>query len=115
MYILNNSEKRTYGAIVIGSGIAGGWAAKEFCDKGVKTLVLERGRKVTHNEDYPTTLMSPWEFPHRGRLTQEEIDANPIASKCYQFKEDSKHFIVKDKEHPYEQDKPFDWIVFWRC
>lgn len=110
MYILNNAEKRTYGAIVIGSGIAGGWAAKEFCDKGVKTLVLERGRKVTHNEDYPTTLMSPWEFPHRGRLTKEEIDENPIASKCYQFKEDSKHFIVKDKEHPYEQDKPFDWI-----
>ena len=110
MYILNNSEKRTYGAIVIGSGIAGGWAAKEFCDKGVKTLVLERGRKVTHNEDYPTTLMSPWEFPHRGRLTQEEIDANPIASKCYIFKEDAKHFVVKDNEHPYEQDKPFDWI-----
>ena len=110
MYILNNAEKRTYGAIVIGSGIAGGWAAKEFCDKGVKTLVLERGRKVTHNEDYPTTLMSPWEFPHRGRLTQEEIDANPIASKCYIFKEDAKHFVVKDTEHPYEQDKPFDWI-----
>ena len=110
MYILNNAEKRTYGAIVIGSGIAGGWAAKEFCDKGVKTLVLERGRKVTHNEDYPTTLMSPWEFPHRGRLTQEEIDANPIASKCYIFKEDAKHFVVKDNEHPYEQDKPFDWI-----
>jgi choline dehydrogenase-like flavoprotein len=110
MYILNNAEKRTYGAIVIGSGIAGGWAAKEFCDKGVKTLVLERGRKVAHNEDYPTTLMSPWEFPHRGRLTQEEIDANPIASKCYIFKEDAKHFVVKDKEHPYEQDKPFDWI-----
>ena len=110
MYILNNAEKRTYGAIVIGSGIAGGWAAKEFCDKGVKTLVLDRGRKVTHNEDYPTTLMSPWEFPHRGRLTQEEIDANPIASKCYIFKEDAKHFVVKDKEHPYEQDKPFDWI-----
>jgi len=110
MHILNNAEKRTYGAIVIGSGIAGGWAAKEFCDHGVKTLVLERGRKVTHNEDYPTTLMSPWEFPHRGRLTQEEIDANPIASKCYIFKEDAKHFVVKDKEHPYEQDKPFDWI-----
>ena len=110
MHILNNAEKRTYGAIVIGSGIAGGWAAKEFCDKGVKTLVLERGRKVTHNEDYPTTLMSPWEFPHRGRLTQEEIDANPIASKCYIFKEDAKHFVVKDNEHPYEQDKPFDWI-----
>ncbi|MCZ2473996.1 GMC family oxidoreductase [Aquirufa ecclesiirivi] len=110
MNYLTNAEKRTYGAIVIGSGMAGGWAAKEFCEKGIKTLVLERGRKVTHNEDYPTTLMSPWEFPHRGRLTDEEIKENPIISKCYAFKEDAKHFFVKDKEHPYEQDKPFDWI-----
>lgn len=110
MNYLTNAEKRTYGAIVIGSGIAGGWAAKEFCEKGIKTLVLERGRKVTHNEDYPTTLMSPWEFPHRGRLTEEEINENPIISKCYAFREDAKHFFVKDKEHPYEQDKPFDWI-----
>ncbi|MHA8099502.1 GMC oxidoreductase [Aquirufa aurantiipilula] len=110
MNYLTNAEKRTYGAIVIGSGMAGGWAAKEFCEKGIKTLVIERGRKVTHNEDYPTTLMSPWEFPHRGRLTDEEIKENPIISKCYAFREDAKHFFVKDKEHPYEQDKPFDWI-----
>ncbi len=110
MEILNHAEKRSYGAIVIGSGIAGGWAAKEFCDKGIKTLVLERGRKVTHNEDYPTTLMSPWEFEHRGRLTNEEIAANSIVSKCYAFREDAKHFMVKDAEHPYVQDKPFDWI-----
>ncbi len=110
MNILTHAEKRTYGAIVIGSGVAGGWAAKEFCDKGIKTLVLERGRKVTHNEDYPTTLMSPWEFPHRGRLTNEEIAENPVVSKCYGFREDAKQFFVKDKEHPYIQDKPFDWI-----
>jgi len=110
MNILNNAEKRTYGAIVIGSGMAGGWAAKEFCDKGIKTLVLERGRLVTHNVDYPTTLTSPWEFEHRGQLTKEEIAENPIISKCYAFKEDAKHFFVKDKEHPYIQDKPFDWI-----
>ena len=110
MEILNHAEKRTYGAIVIGSGVAGGWAAKEFCDKGIKTLVLERGRNVTHNEDYPTTLLSPWELEHRGQLTKAEIDANPIASKCYVFREDAKHFVVKDNEHPYIQDKPFDWI-----
>jgi choline dehydrogenase-like flavoprotein len=110
MNIVKHAEKRTYGAIVIGSGVAGGWAAKEFCDKGIKTLVLERGRKVTHNEDYPTTLMSPWEFPHRGRLTNEEIAENPVVSKCYAFREDAKQFFVKDKEHPYIQDKPFDWI-----
>ncbi|MEY2761988.1 MAG: hypothetical protein RLZZ96_1889, partial [Bacteroidota bacterium] len=110
MNILTNAEKRTYGAIVIGSGMAGGWAAKEFCDKGIKTLVLERGRLVAHNVDYPTTLTSPWEFEHRGQLTKEEIAENPIVSKCYAFKEDAKHFFVKDKEHPYIQDKPFDWI-----
>jgi choline dehydrogenase-like flavoprotein len=110
MNIGKHAEKRTYGAIVIGSGVAGGWAAKEFCDKGIKTLVLERGRKVTHNEDYPTTLMNPWEFPHRGRLTNDEMAENPIASKCYAFREDAKQFFVKDKEHPYIQDKPFDWI-----
>ena len=110
MNIAKHAEKRTYGAIVIGSGVAGGWAAKEFCDKGIKTLVLERGRKVTHNEDYPTTLMNPWEFPHRGRLTNEEIAENPVVSKCYAFREDAKQFFVKDKEHPYIQDKPFDWI-----
>lgn len=110
MNIVKHAEKRTFGAIVIGSGVAGGWAAKEFCDKGIKTLVLERGRKVTHNEDYPTTLMSPWEFPHRGRLTNEEIAENPVVSKCYAFREDAKQFFVKDKEHPYIQDKPFDWI-----
>ena len=110
MNIAKHAEKRTYGAIVIGSGVAGGWAAKEFCDKGIKTLVLERGRKVMHNEDYPTTLMNPWEFPHRGRLTNEEIAENPVVSKCYAFREDAKQFFVKDKEHPYIQDKPFDWI-----
>jgi len=110
MNIGKHAEKRTYGAIVIGSGVAGGWAAKEFCDKGIKTLVLERGRKVMHNEDYPTTLMNPWEFPHRGRLTNEEIAENPVVSKCYAFREDAKQFFVKDKEHPYIQDKPFDWI-----
>ena len=98
MNILKHAEKRTYGAIVIGSGVAGGWAAKEFCDKGIKTLVLERGRKVTHNEDYPTTLMSPWEFPHRGRLTNEEIAENPVVSKCYAFREDAKQFLEQRDE-----------------
>ena len=64
----NNNENRTFDAIVIGSGISGGWAAKEFCEKGLKTLVLERGRDVKHLKDYPTTNMNPWEFKHRGRI-----------------------------------------------
>lgn len=100
----------TYDVIVIGSGISGGWAAKEFCGKGLKTLVLERGRDVRHLKDYPTTNMMPWEFEHRGDLTQAIKDANPVVSKCYAFREDALHFFVKDKEHPYVQEKPFDWI-----
>ncbi len=103
-------EKNTYDVIVIGSGISGGWAAKEFTEKGLKTLVLERGRDVKHVKDYPTTNAMPWELEHRGQLTREIIEENPVASKCYAFREDALHFFVKDKEHPYVQDKPFDWI-----
>ncbi len=107
---IDSIKDRTFDAIVVGSGISGGWSAKELCDKGLKTLVLERGRDVKHVTDYPTTLMNPWEFPHLGQLSKEIKDANPIASRCYAFKEDTAHFFVKDNEHPYVQEKPFDWI-----
>ena len=100
----------TFDTIVVGAGMAGGWAAKEFAEQGFKTLLLERGPNVKHLEDYPTTNMLPWEFKHRGQLTANEIEENPIASSCYAFREDAKHFFVKDKEHPYIQKKPFDWI-----
>lgn len=90
--------------------MSGGWAAKEFTEKGFKTLLLERGPNVEHINDYPTTNTQPWEFKHRGRLTSKEIKDNPIVSSCYAFREDAKHFFVKDKEHPYGQVKPFDWI-----
>ena len=100
----------TFDTIVVGAGMAGGWAAKEFTEQGFKTLLLERGPNVKHLEDYPTTNMLPWEFKHRGQLTAKEIKENPIASSCYAFREDAKHFFVKDKEHPYIQKKPFDWI-----
>ncbi|NTS41805.1 GMC family oxidoreductase [Flavisolibacter sp. BT320] len=103
-------KDRTFDAIVIGSGISGGWAAKELCEKGLKTLVLERGRDVKHIQDYPTTAKLPWEFEHRGRLPLEITKANPVVSKCYAFGEATDHFFVKDNEHPYVQDKPFDWI-----
>jgi choline dehydrogenase-like flavoprotein len=102
--------QNTFDAIVIGSGISGGWAAKELCEHGVKTLVLERGRNVTHIKDYPTATKHPWEFRHRGRITRELQKENPIISKCYAFDESAQHFFVKDKEHPYIQEKPFDWI-----
>ncbi len=103
-------KEMTYDAIVIGSGISGGWAAKELTGKGLKTLVLERGRDVKHIVDYPTTVTNPWEFEHRGQLPLEIKQQNPIVSKCYAFYEGSTHFFVKDAEHPYVQEKPFDWI-----
>ena len=102
--------KNTFDAIVIGSGMSGGWAAKELCEKGLKTLMLERGRDVVHLKDYPTTNMLPWEFKHRGQVPYAIAKDNPIITKCYAFKEDAMHFFVKDKEHPYVQEKPFDWI-----
>ena len=106
----DNKQSRTFDAIVIGSGMSGGWAAKEFCEKGLKTLVLERGRDVKHIKDYPTTNMYPWEFKHRGEIPYNIREANPVISRCYAFREDAMHFFVKDTEHPYVQDKPFDWI-----
>src|SRR6476661_10842467 len=99
-----------YDAIVIGSGISGGWAAKELCDHGLKTLVLERGRNVEHIKDYPTATKAPWEFKHRGQMTKKFLQENSLISKAAGFGEDTAHFFIKDKDHPYIQEKPFDWI-----
>lgn len=103
-------EANSYDAIVIGSGISGGWAAKELCEKGLKTLVLERGRPVDHIKDYPTAHLSKWELPHRGWITNETKQKNPLISKAAGYSEDTQHFFVKDADHPYVQEKPFDWI-----
>jgi choline dehydrogenase-like flavoprotein len=102
--------ENTFDAIVIGSGISGGWAAKELCEKGLKTLVLERGRNVVHNQDYPTAHKAPWELPHRGRMSSAFLKENPLISKAAGFEEATAHFFIKDKDHPYVQEKPFDWI-----
>ncbi len=104
------NEQTSFDAIVIGSGMSGGWAAKELCDRGLKTLVLERGPEVKHLRDYPTTNMMPWEFPHRGRMPEEVLKENPVVGRCYAFREDAAHFFVRDNEHPYIQEAPFDWI-----
>lgn len=106
----HTAVSQTYDAIVIGSGISGGWAAKELCEKGLKTLVLERGRNVVHNKDYPTATKNPWELPHRGRLSAEFLKENPLISKSAGIAEDNQHFFIQDKDHPYVQEKPFDWI-----
>ena len=103
-------EANTYDAIVIGSGISGGWAAKELCEKGLKTLVLERGRNVDHIKDYPTANLRRWELRHRGEITNETKNENPLISKSSGYGEDTQHFFVKDADHPYVQEKPFDWI-----
>ena len=92
-----------YDAIVVGSGISGGWAAKELTEKGLKTLVLERGRMVEHVTDYPTAMTPGWEMPHRGASTVADRQAAPIQSKVYNYHEGSKHFFVRDEEHPYQQ------------
>jgi choline dehydrogenase-like flavoprotein len=106
----DRATKNMYDAIVIGSGISGGWSAKELCDHGLKTLLLERGKDVVHIKDYPTATKNPWDFPHRDVITPAIAKENPVLNKCYAFSEASQHFFVKDKEHPYVQEKPFDWI-----
>lgn len=103
-------QTNTFDAIVIGSGHTGGWAAKELCDNGLKTLVLERGRSVEHIKDYPTATKDPWDFEHRGSMPIDVSKENPIISRCYAFDESTEHFFLKDNEHPYIQEKPFDWI-----
>jgi choline dehydrogenase-like flavoprotein len=110
MTINSTKVKQTYDAIVVGSGISGGFAAKELCEKGLKTLVLERGRDVEHVKDYTSSMYNPWDMEHRGRQTLENRTTNPIVNKCYAFDEATEHFFVKDDEHPYIQEKPFDWI-----
>ena len=104
------AKANTYDAIVIGSGISGGWAAKELCEQGLRTLVVERGRNIEHIKDYPTAFKDPWEFEHRGDVTKAYLKENPLISKAAGFSEETAHFFIKDKDHPYVQEKPFDWI-----
>jgi choline dehydrogenase-like flavoprotein len=106
----DDRKQHDYDAIVIGSGISGGWAAKELCGLGMKTLVLERGRNVVHNKDYPTATMAPWEFPYRKEMPRKFVEENPLITTAAGFGEDTAHFFIRDKDHPYVQEKPFDWI-----
>ena len=99
-----------FDAIVVGSGISGGWAAKELTERGLKTLLLERGRNVEHIKDYTDTEKDPWQLTHRNNITQEDKKNSPIQSKCYAYDEVSSKFFVNDVENPYTQVKPFDWI-----
>jgi len=100
-----------YDAIVVGTGISGGWAAKELCEKGLKTLVLERGRMVKHVEDYPTMNDDPWDYKTGDVITQETLKTQKKQSRTgYTTTESSKHFFVDDIEHPYNETNRFDWM-----
>ena len=100
-----------YDAIVVGTGISGGWAAKELCEKGLKTLVLERGRMVKHIEDYPTMNDDPWDYKTGDVITQQTLKTQKKQSRTgYTTTESSKHFFVDDIEHPYNETNRFDWM-----
>ena len=101
--------ENTYDAIVIGSGIAGGWAAKELTEKGLKTIMLERGRDIVHVKDYVNATKGPWEFPHRGGRTQQMIKDYPVLSRDYPLNEENLDYWVDEKESPYVEIKRFDW------
>jgi len=103
-------EKNTYDAIVIGSGISGGWAAKELTEKGLKTIMLERGENIEHVKDYVNANKAPWEFPHRGGKTQQMIADYPVLGRDYTLNETNLKYWVNEKESPYVEVKPFDWF-----
>lgn len=98
-----------YDAIVVGSGIAGGWAAKELTEKGLKTLLLERGKDVKHVTDYDTATKNVWEFPHRGTITTEMKATHPVQKRDYPYSEFKPDWWVNDLECPYTEVKRFDW------
>ena len=106
---LLNSKLEKYDAIVVGTGVSGGWAAKELCENGLKTLVLERGRMVKHIEDYPTMHMDPWDMRHGGASSQEILKDYNKQSR-WGINETTRHFYNKDSDHDYDEIKPFDWI-----
>ena len=106
-----NEEQESYDAIVVGTGISGGWAAKELCENGLKTLVLERGPMVKHIEDYKTAHLDPWDFPHQSQIPSEE-QAKQVkqARTGYTTRPEHRHWFVNDLEHPYNEIKRFDWM-----
>jgi len=103
-------SENTYDAIVIGSGISGGWAAKELTEKGLKTIMLERGRNIEHIKDYVNANKDPWEFPHRGGRTQEMIKDYPVLKRDYPLNETNLDYWASDKDSPYTEVKRFDWF-----
>lgn len=100
-------KSHTFDAIVIGSGVSGGWSAKELCDAGLRTLVLERGRPVAHIQDYPTASKAPWELPYRGSVPLAKKENHRFASF---MREETMHWAISDDEQPVVYEKPFRWV-----
>jgi choline dehydrogenase-like flavoprotein len=98
-----------YDAIVIGSGISGGWAAKELTEKGLKVLMLERGRNIEHIKDYVNANKESWEFPHRGKATTQMVDDYPVLRRDYPLNEETLGMWANEKDSPYTEVKRFDW------
>src|SRR5436190_21622597 len=112
LQVNNKADKQnSYDAIVVGSGISGGWAAKELCEKGLKVLMLERGRNFEHLKDYETMNKNPWEFEHRGVKTQEELKNYPIINRGFANRLPAMHYWTNEQDCPYVEVKPFTW---WR-
>lgn len=106
------TAQNTYDAIVVGSGISGGWAAKELTEKGLKVLMLERGRNFEHIKDYKSASLDPWQFPHRGQATQEQLKVRPVIARTWGKSEGIMDYWVRDIDAPYTEIKPFRW---WRA
>lgn len=107
---MTKTKNYDFDAIVVGSGMSGGYAAKEFCEKGYKTLVLERGKPLEHG-DYKYEGAAPWEMEFRGKAHRDTLEEEQaIQEKCYAVSDYTRHHFINDKENPYDQEKPFDWI-----
>jgi choline dehydrogenase-like flavoprotein len=102
--------ENVYDAIVVGSGISGGWAAKELTQKGLKVLMLERGEDIEHIKGYTNTNKDPWQFPHRGGKTQQMIKDYPVLNRDYPLNETNLNYWTNEKDCPYVEKKRFDWF-----
>jgi choline dehydrogenase-like flavoprotein len=102
-------QKPEYDAIVVGSGISGGWAAKELTENGLRVLLLERGRNVEHIKDYVNATKAPWQYPHRGGRTRSMEEMYPVLKRDYPLNEKNLAFWASDKDSPYTEVKRFDW------
>ncbi len=106
---LKGKRENTYDAIVVGSGISGGWAAKELTEKGLKVLMVDRGRNVEHVKDYTTAQLMPWQSKYNGRLTHAQRESHPYLNRDYPYNEFTESFWFNDMDAPYAENKRFDW------